>query len=955
MQVTCFAENFIMHRNLLALFILFSISVGGYAQSGSISGHIADGSNSEDLMGANVSLESDPGKGAATDLDGRYFIDNIAPGTYNVVVSYIGYQSKVIEKVEVKSGVTTALDASLSNNANELQEVVVRTELSKENINSLMIMQKNSTFVSDGISADVIRRTSDKNTAEAIKRVSGISLADNKFVIVRGLSDRYNSAMINGTPLPSTEADKKNFTFDLIPSSLVDNIVVIKTAQPDLPGDFAGGIIQVNTRDIPDKNSLTISLSSGFNSISTFKSNYSYPGGKLDWLGLDDGTRALPENFPTTETLQNASEEETVNSSKLLSNDWAYDKGNSTRPNFNGQVSGGWKKTLSGSDLGGIFSLTYSNSQRFHLITRQDYNLTDTSALYRYKDSTYINNVLAGALFNVGLKISRNSKIVFKNSYTINTSDHTIVRGGTNYEQQFYVRNFAYNFIENKMLNSQLVGDHYLNGSNIKLHWEGSYARITRSEPDYRKLYYNRNIDDTSGTFLAYVPFGSASPSLAGKFYSALTENIYSGAVDGSYNFNFLKQKSILKTGFFYQQRGREFDARVLGYTITNPSQFFSENPDPNAILGSQPADLFAPEHIGTAGFSIDDITNPSDHYSGSSDLVAPFIMLDNQLPAHFRLVWGARFEFFHQTLQSFDYTNNPIEVDTRSSDFNKVPFDFLPSVNLIYSLDKKTNFRLSASKTVVRPEFRELAPFSFYDFATTSVVIGNDSLKRTNIFNYDFRVERFLGGGQMISASLFYKKFNQPIEQNIDFISSGGYIRSYANVTSAENFGAEIEFRKNFDFLQSLWKQFSNFAISTNLAYISSVVNIAQFAGVDSSRSLQGQSPYIINIGLNYEEPKSGFTFSAYFNEIGRRISAVGSNVYLDIYEAPRPILDVQFSKRVLENGTIRLNFQDVLANSAVLYQDYNNDKKFVAGEDKEITRTTYGRVISLGFNYRF
>jgi hypothetical protein len=311
-----------MFKSLLFL-ILFTLLIPVYAkaQTGSITGRIIDAGNGEDIIGASIFLENNQAIGASSDYDGRYEIRSVPSGTYSLVISYLGFQTKVIDKVIVKTGEETNLDVSLQSSVNELTEIVVRSELATENINSLLIAQKNNSAISDGISSDIIRKTPDKNTAEVLKRVSGVSLSENRFAIIRGLSDRYNSAMINGTPLPSTEADRKNFTFDLIPSNLVDNIVILKTAQPDLPGDFAGGIIQVTTRDIPSEDFLTFSISGGYNTAITFKPGYTYPGGKMDWLGIDDGTRALPADFPATETLQNSNEEQTIAATLLLPND----------------------------------------------------------------------------------------------------------------------------------------------------------------------------------------------------------------------------------------------------------------------------------------------------------------------------------------------------------------------------------------------------------------------------------------------------------------------------------------------------------------------------------------------------------------------------------------------------------------------------------------------------------
>lgn len=940
--------------SVTALFF-FSFSLG--AQNGTVSGRVNDAANTEALIGAAVFVENNQSIGSTTDIDGNYEL-KLAPGTYNLVFQFLSYKSKVIEGVEVKAGSITPLNVTLESNATQLQDVVVHATATKENINSLMTFQKNSTTISDGISADIIRKTPDRNTGDVLRRVSGVTIQNNKFAVIRGLSDRYNNALINGTPLPSTEVDRKTFSFDLIPSALIDNIVVLKTAQPDLPGDFAGGIIRVNTKDIPEENFISLSGTLGYNTTTTFKNWYSSLKGGTDWLGYDDGTRALPAAFPGTEAIQ-SSTDLALQSSGLFTNDWDYYK--STAPmNYSGQFTGGLKKNLFGHEFGAILSLSYNADYRYSNITRADYNF-DTTAIYRYHDDQYKYNVLVGGLLNLAYKFNDKNKITLKNSYSTNTDNITTLRTGPYYERTYDVQNYAYYYVENHFISTQLEGDHFIKPGKMKLEWSAGYAKVTRDEPNYRKLFYTKNFDAApEDPFLAYIPFGSASPDLSGRFYSSLDENIYSGSVDLSLPFRFLNNSSSLKLGTYQQWRDRAFDARVLGYVVNNIGLFFSENPDPNAILASPPATLLSDEHIGPAGFRIDEITNPSDAYTAQSDLHAYYFMLDNKLPARFRLVWGARFEFYNQSLLSAYPNNQPVEVNVRANDsIYKLPFDLLPSANLVFAASEKTNIRLSISHTVSRPEFRELAPFSFYDFNTSTSVTGNPDLKRTNILNADARVEKFWGKGQVISGSLFYKEFKNPIEQIVDLGSgAGSRIRTYENVTVARNFGAEFELRKSFDFISGLipWKQWENLSISTNLSYIKSIVDLEGITNsADSVRPLQGQSPFIVNAGLQYSEPQSDFSAAVFFNVIGRRIDAVGSVGYLDIYEASRPLLDAQISKRVLKNGSIKLTVADILASDAVFYQDQNADGKFKQGEDSEIMRVVPGTRITLGFSYKF
>lgn len=947
---------FFMRRIIFTLIILIS---SGYlfAQSGSVRGNVVDAANNDALIGATIFVEGNSSLGTTSDIDGNYTVQNLPVGIYNIVFQYVSYKSKIVSGVEVKANAATELNVSLETNANELEEVVVRTDRTKENINSLMVAQKNSTVVSDGISSDIIKKTPDRNTSDALRRVSGVTIQNNKFAIIRGLSDRYNNALLNGTPMPSTEVDRKAFSFDLIPTALVDNIIVIKTAEPDLPGDFAGGIIRVNTRDIPDENFLSLSGSLGYNSITTFKQWYTSQSGKTDWLGYDDGTRALPSAFPQTEALQQSSEL-ALQSTSQLPNTWGYFSKEHAPMNYSFQISGGLKKKLFNHDLGVLVALSYAADYRFSEVTRADYNF-DTSAVYRYYDDVYKYNVLLGGLVNFSYKINDNNKITWKNSYSTNTDDITTLRNGSYYERTYYVKNFAYYYSENHFFNTQLLGSHYIKPGKMKLEWNAGYARTSRSEPDYRKLFYNRNFDSADSIYYAYVPFGSASPDLAGRFYSQLDENIYNVGIDLSVPFHFLKNTSNLKLGTYQQYRDRSFNARVLGYVINNAVLFY-ENPDPNAILGLAPDQIFSSANIGASGFRIDEITNPSDAYTANSDLHAYYGMLDNKLPANFRLIWGARIEIYNQHLLSALPNNAPVEVNAVAKDsIYKLPFDLLPSANLVYSLSDKTNIRLSASQTVSRPEFRELAPFSFYDFNTSTSVTGNPGLKRTLILNLDARVEKFWGKGQVISASLFYKKFNNPIEQIIDMGSgAGSRIRTYENVTIAKNYGVEFEVRKNFDFLEKIisWNQLENISFTTNLSYIKSIVD---FSGVvnaaESSRPLQGQSPYIINAGLQYNEPNSDFNVAVFYNVIGRRIDAVGDASYLDIYEAPRPVLDAQLSKRVLKNGNLKLSFADILSKNSIFYQDQDADGKFNKGIDTQIVSVNTGSRFTLSFSYKF
>ncbi|HMZ88190.1 MAG TPA: carboxypeptidase-like regulatory domain-containing protein, partial [Chitinophagales bacterium] len=292
-----------MQRLIFLAFLLITATIAGKAQNGMISGVIIDGKTAETLIGANVLIKEKAGTGSSTDIDGRYKIDDLEPGTYTVEISYISYDTKTVPGVEVKPGQVTSLDVTLTSGLMELTVVEVKARPRQESLNTVLAFQQKNIAPSEVISRDIITSTPDKNTGEVLKRMSGTTITDGKFVVIRGLSDRYNLALVNGNLLPSTEPDRKTFAFDLFPSAMLDNLIVIKAAQPNLPGDFAGGIIILNTRDIPDKPFISISAGAGYNTISTFKEYYTYTGGKTDWLGIDDGTRQLPAGFPVSQDL----------------------------------------------------------------------------------------------------------------------------------------------------------------------------------------------------------------------------------------------------------------------------------------------------------------------------------------------------------------------------------------------------------------------------------------------------------------------------------------------------------------------------------------------------------------------------------------------------------------------------------------------------------------------------
>jgi len=932
-----------------------------FAQTAKITGKVVDKANGETLIGLAVGIEGTT-KGTLTDVEGRFSLTGLTAGKYNLTFRYLGYQAKTITAVEVKAGQVTTLDVQMEQSATQaLKEVVVTASYKQETVGALYAQQKNSVSIGDGISSDVIKKSPDRNTGEVLKRVSGASVQDNKYIIIRGLSDRYNTALINNSPLPSSEPDRKAFSFDIIPSSLIDNVVISKTATPDLPGDFSGGAVQVKTKDFPDNRVMEFSYGMGYNSISTFKDFYGSSKNMKSYLASGSSDYALPSSFPSSsEKYADLSISQQVDQSKKFKNTWGVNSLGSALPSQSLQFIYGDSYALKGSGkIGFIGAVTYRTSESLSNEVRNDFDTPDglgvRPALFNYDDKYFNFGSSLGVLANLAY-INGNHKIGFKNIFNRSYEDSYLQRYGLSMTGDREYRKVSQQEVQEKTLfNSVLEGDHLLNEKNkSKLTWNLSFSRISDKEPDLRRLYYyKREIDmnDSSIPFVAAVPF-VASASTAGRFFSDLGENVYGAAVNYSLPFNWLGKSQTFKAGLAKQYKERNVDARVLGYKMASGS-------NSDALLSLPQDQIFNINNIAADKFRIDDITNPANKYDGFGDLNAGYFMLNNKFSDNFKFNWGLRVENY---IERLEYKNNLSQFISKENSY----LDFLPSVNMTYELTPKANLRLSYSNTVARAQFRELAPFPFYDFVTTNVLIGNPDLKRTKISNVDARYEFYPSNGQVISFSTFYKSFKDPIEFYVKPGSTpSSKTMSYVNAPKANLYGVELELRHNLEFVNESSAFWESMTFSANAAVMKSSVKFENVATINNDRPMQGQSPYLINAGLHYSAPVSGWQTSLLYNKIGRRISVVGFGQYIngkysaeypDVYEAPRDLLDFQISKSILKKrAEVKMNISNILDSDARFYQDIDGNKRYNSSKDQLINGISYGRSVSLSFGYKF
>lgn len=922
---------------LYAMMAALALSVGSYAQTVLVQGKVINLRN-EPVAGATIKVE-ETNKQFSANVEGMFRVSLEKGKKYSLLVSSTGYNSKLVSDIDANS-LNEDLVIVLEPKVVSGEAIVIRSTRRQESTVALISFQKNNTSLSNGLAADFIKRTPDKNTGEVLKRVSGASIQDNRFVIVRGLSDRYNSAMLNGALLPSTEPDKKAFSFDMLPAAMIDNIIINKTATPEYTGEFSGGLVQVNTRDIPTKRVFSVGIGFGYNNQSTLRDFTSNARNRFDWLGFDDGSRNLPDSFPKTaqeyRTLgKNAAGlNKQIELTKLFSGDAYVEEVRTAEPIKNYVIT--YANTHSfknGGQLGTLLSVNYRNARLMYNVGRAFYE-ADGKNVFEYNDQQNHYQVTNGAVLNLSY-VQKRSKISFKNIFNQFYEDNYYSRTGYNTNRLNDIRFYSSFLNQRTLFSTQLEGEHQLTKTGIKFKWNGNGGYNWKKQPDLRSALYARRI----GTNEAY----EIDPDDTRRFYSDLKD--FSVGTTGQFIVPMSwggKDKQTLKFGGSNLTRVRDFRSRIFRYNITNFNSFIASNANKDLIAA------FRPTNMGVSGYILEDFTNNQDRYFGASVLNAAYMMLDNKF-SDLRLVWGLRAENFQQLLTS------KIQTGERSVLLTK-KWDFLPSVNLMYSLNSKQNFRLSASRTVARPEFRELAPFAFFDYETNYGVKGDTSLRRSSVLNYDARYEWYPKSNESITIGAFYKDFTDPIEFRLDPASNADSRRYfYQNATSARTYGLEIEVRKGMEFLSPSLKNLFFFG---NYTLTSSEVRFNDLSAGDkeitAARPLQGQSPYLINAGFQWTSEK--FNASLLYNRVGERLALVGNTEFPNVYERPRNQLDFQISKKILSNnGELKLNIADMINNPFYFYENIDQSFAFKKGVDRMFSNYKPGTAVTLTFTYDF
>ncbi|MFP5470128.1 MAG: TonB-dependent receptor domain-containing protein [Bacteroidia bacterium] len=958
------------------------------AQNGSIRGTIFEDATGEPIPGVQV-LVVGTNSGAVTDFEGKFSI-SLAEGKYNLQLSFMTYETIVISDLDVKINDVVVLDnLRMKEATNEMSEVVVTAEIAKNNENALLTMKMKSANLIDGISASNFKKIGDSDAASAMKRVSGVSVNGGKYVYVRGLGDRYNKTTLNGVDIPGLDPDRNALQMDIFPTNVIDNIIVNKSFIAELPADFTGGVIDINIKDFPDTKKGNISLSTSYNPYFHLRSDYlTYQGGKTDFLGFDDGTRAIPavSNVPFfAEVVGNQEGEKAIRYKEILS------QFNPTLAAYQAQsfldyslgTSFGNQLKKEEKTLGYNFVLSYKNTTEFYQEAIYGrYGLDADPNIFEIETREYqqgnfgVSNVLLTGLAGFAIK-TNSSKIGIDVLHLQNGESKAGIFNYDNSDQGAVFSGFQHNleYSQRSMTNVLLSGKHNFTASKWNIDWKVSPTLSKVEDPDIRFTRYELRND------LFIISSEAGFPE---RIWRNIQEVNGVGLVNFTKEFEAFGEKSKLKFGSLYSYKERDFIIRTFAFNIRN----LSLTGDPNELF--QPENLWPVNNNVLTGTTYDPNFLPRNPNAFNSNIsnAAGYVSTELTPVKKLKTILGVRSEYYTQRYTGEDQ----LGINVFKNDVVLQELGIFPSANLVYSLNEKQNLRLSYGKTVARPSFKELSYaeisdpitgrtfigglFSDYEIKTKTIVNTDGStsslldttvywdgkLISTNIHNFDLRWEAFQGFGQTISISAFYKKFIRPIEI-VQFATQAGAFQP-RNVGDGEVMGLELEIRQNLEFLASKLKAFD---VTLNVTstqsriklsqteYESRVANARTGQTIDEYRAMAGQAPYLINAGFAYNGGDKGFLqgFEAgiYYNVQGKTLEYVGIVDRPDIYAVPFHSVNFNANKSFGKDNRMQLGLKvDNILNDV-------KESVFVSfnATDQYFTSLRQGRTFQVRYSYNF
>ena len=908
------------------------------AEPSRLIGYVKDASTGRPLASAQVAVNGGDGGVSLTDLDGRYVVDGVPSGTVSVTVTLIGYATKTVTDVEVAHGRVTSLDLTMDSQAIEVMGVTVTAQRERGSQAFLLDERRTSTSMVEAVGSVEIGRRPDSDAAEIAKRLTGVTVSEGKYVFVRGLGERYSQTSLNGSSLPSPEPEREVVPLDLFPSGFLQSLRTQKSYTPDLPADFSGGSVRIETKDFPNERVIRVGMGTSVNTASQFNDGFlSYAGGGLDWTGFDDGTRGQPSTLreilgdvDSGERLPSDPGQLIAIANALKESGAVFVPGNGDTPlnrDFNASI-GGRTDLFEDGELGYFVAGNYGDNyairngelerkwrvSAFNPEVRDD--LRTPNVDYEFTRGT--RTVNWGGIANLTVKINPEQKVSLRTTASLSADDEARSYIGDNREDiGGTVRSDRLRFVSRLMLWSQLSGEHAVVGDS-RLEWRATVARAQRDEPLLRESVY---LEDDGEFFLH--PIGESGR----YFWSDMVDRDMSVALDWTVPVAFLGDDAFVKVGGEARTRSRDFAARRLNWDF----------------IGSTIRDLDSALREATivtnarrrGEFAIEDVVEPGDLYDAGDSRGAGYLLLDVPVTEWFQAIVGARVESYDLGLNSRGNALQEIEQ-----------LDVAPSVNLIVTPREDFKVRVAGSRTVDRPEFREMAPFQFTEATSLRQLYGNPELVPASITSGDFRVDWFPGPGEMLSAGAFYKSMTDPIEQV--FIAAASTAYSFQNAKDASVFGLELEARVGLErILQSL----AAFSLQTNYSLIHSEVEVRSGVGgfnpTNPTRPLEGQAAYVLNAGINYAD-EAGIEAGVFLNRFGDRLTAAGGSGIPDLFEKARNQFDVVFGLPLPRGATAKLKGTNLLDADYLFEQEANGITQV-----QRVYRT--GRTFSVGLSWEF
>jgi len=841
-------------------------SVAAQASSGSgrILGQVLDGTTGQPLPGAQIVLGEGP-RGVVAGIEGRFQLDALPEGRVSIQVLLIGYAPRTVTDLEIRAGAVARVEVLLERAAVAVTGITVSAEVERGSVAALLNEQRNADGVTNAISAEQISRSPDGDAAAAVKRVSGVSVQDGKYVFVRGLGERYTTSSLNGARIPSPEPERKVVPLDLFPSGLLQAISTSKTFTPDQPGDFSGGNVNIRTPTFPARRTVSFSISTGVNPEMRSGNRLRAPTEGGEWRAASTGPRALPApaaNYSGT-VVRGSEVNQIINSFRRA---WSVDEGAAPLPLSLGSSVGGSTGFL-GQTLGYLGSFTWGRSEEGRLDQYRARPSSGGTVRDAYEGESGTSSVLLGGLMNLSLLMGSNTQIHLSNTW--NRSADNSARREVGFDEntgtQVQVERLTY--VERWVRAHQLRGEHQLSPRQ-RVDWNVNLSAVQRAEPDRSEFV----------TWLdPAVPIWFNDFEGAVRTFGILDESAREFGANYELQLGGAGSPNRIKVGGVYRTAAR--DANSVGFRI-QPFEYWDSDPR----WQGRPEDFLDGRYAqGDQGILILSREISGGSYDANDALQAGFIMAETAPLERLRLIGGVRIERYELDVNAENQIGQPAST-------SRLYTDVLPAISAIYTLSDRQQLRLAASRTLARPEYRELAPITYREVLGGEQVIGNLDLERTLIQNYDVRWEWYPAPGDVISVGLFAKAFDAPIEQRY-LARSGTDSRTFENAESATNRGVEFEISTA---LGSLAERLEPLAVFANVTVMESTVKTGNPA--DAERAMVGQAPWVVNAGGTWSSLGLGTSATLLYNVVGERIvNARASGVDVDdVVERPRHLLDL-------------------------------------------------------------